>query len=207
MVPASYLTYFAASAGAGAALIGLLFVAISVSPEKIFLNPIPERRAVAANAFAALVNAFFISLGALIPGWDIGWFVAVMALLGLWNSLNLGAQLFWRKAPDSWRTLVRRVFLVVASLSIYGIEGAAGVHLALRPAEVGQIWSICVLVLSVYGVGLTRAWELLGATRVGVFSWLSPLHDVNVETPPEATVGAAVQSTTPGAQGEHPGGQ
>ena len=60
MVPASFANFFLATAGAGGALIGLLFVAISISPERIFSEGAPrERQAVASGAFTALVNAFF----------------------------------------------------------------------------------------------------------------------------------------------------
>ena len=44
------------------------FVAVSIAPEQIVSATAPvERRAMAASAFTALLNAFFISLGALVP--------------------------------------------------------------------------------------------------------------------------------------------
>jgi hypothetical protein len=35
------------------------------------------------------------------------------------------------------------------------------------------------LLLPIYATGLTRAWQLLGARRRGLFSWFSPLNDLN----------------------------
>jgi hypothetical protein len=60
MLPPELSNYFLATAGAGAALIGLLFVAVSIAPEQIATRRAPlERQAVAASTFTALVNAFF----------------------------------------------------------------------------------------------------------------------------------------------------
>lgn len=39
------------------------------------------------------------------------------------------------------------------------------------------------LLLAVYGIGLTRAWQLLGARRFGLMGWLSPLHELNQAKP------------------------
>ncbi len=68
MVPPEFANFFIASASAGGALVGLLFVAVSIAPEQIVAAQAPiERQAVATSAFTALMNAFFISLFALIP--------------------------------------------------------------------------------------------------------------------------------------------
>src|SRR5258706_4933834 len=68
VVPPEFANFFIASAGAGAALVGLLFVAVSIAPEQLVTRRAPmERQAVAGSAFTALMNAFFISLVALIP--------------------------------------------------------------------------------------------------------------------------------------------
>ena len=69
------------SAGAAAALIGLLFVAISIAPEHTILEDAPiERQGVASSTFTALVNAFFISVAALIPGANLGYTTLIMSL-------------------------------------------------------------------------------------------------------------------------------
>jgi hypothetical protein len=61
VVPPEFLNFFTASTGAGAALVGLLFVAVSLAPEQIVTLQAPvERQAVAGSAFTALINAFFI---------------------------------------------------------------------------------------------------------------------------------------------------
>jgi hypothetical protein len=73
MVPSAYDAYFTAAATAGAALIGLLFVAVSVRDETIFgPEAIPGGEALAITAFTCLVNSFVVSLLALIPRTNIG---------------------------------------------------------------------------------------------------------------------------------------
>jgi hypothetical protein len=212
MVPASFQSFFVASAGAGAALIGLLFVAISISPDRIFRDGQPERTAVAASAFTALVNAFFISLGALIPQISIGWFVAIMAGLGLSNSLNLGIRLFRRGAPRLWLTLLRRGLLVLLSLGVYGEQMYLAIQLISKPNITDVVWNVAFITLGVYGLGLTRAWELLGAPRYTLLSWLSPMHDVNRDAESELDSAAAstpvpapAQSASASSDGDHSG--
>jgi membrane associated rhomboid family serine protease len=63
MLPAAYIPFFAASIGASGALIGLLFIAISIAPERtVGTMATPERAAVAGAAFTARSNVFFIAL-------------------------------------------------------------------------------------------------------------------------------------------------
>ena len=63
MVPGVLTNFFIASAGAGAALLGLLFVSISISPEeKITLHASVETRLSAYSALISLTNAFLVSL-------------------------------------------------------------------------------------------------------------------------------------------------
>lgn len=181
MVPPELSNYFLATAGAGAALIGLLFVAVSISPEQIASRRAPiERQAVAASTFTALVNAFFISLGALMPG-SLGLIGLIMSFLGLLNSLALGSHLL--RHPKNWQNFLRRVFLILLSLAIYGAEFYFALRLTITPSAVDSAYTLASLLLAVYSIGLIRAWELLGVNRFGVLSWLNPLYDVNKSVP------------------------
>ena len=181
MVPPELSNYFLATAGAGAALLGLLFVAVSISPERIASRRAPiERQAVAASTFTALVNAFFISLGALIPG-SLGLVGLIMSFLGLLNSLALGGHLL--RHPKNWQNFLRRVFLILISLAIYGAEFYYALRLTITPSAVDSAYTLASLLLAVYSVGLIRAWELLGVNRFGLLSWLNPLYDVNRSVP------------------------
>ena len=181
MVPEAFNTFFLASAGIGATLVGLIFVAVSIAPEhNVQANAPIERQAMAASSFTALLNAFFISFGALIPGF-IGPMTLIMSTLGLINSSLLAWNLL--KEQERWQNVVRRVFLILVSIIIYGYEFYYAILIILKPDSVGNIYTLAGLLLGVYGIGLTRAWELLGARRFGLGGWLSPLRDLNETTP------------------------
>jgi hypothetical protein len=84
VVPDSFTAYFTATAGAAGALIGLLFVAISLRPDSVFGQNASQRgRALAGSSFTGLVNGFFLSLTALIPGSNLGVSAAILAVAAL----------------------------------------------------------------------------------------------------------------------------
>ncbi len=181
MVPEAFNNFFLASAGVGATLVGLIFVAVSIAPEHIVQSNAPiERRAMAASAFTALLNAFFISFGALIPG-IIGSLTLVMSALGLTTSSLLAWNLL--KERERWQNVVRRVFLILVSFIIFGFEFYYAILIIKEPDNVGNFYTLAALLLAVYGIGLTRAWQLLGARRFGLGGWLSPLRELNETMP------------------------
>jgi hypothetical protein len=178
MVPQALNTYFLASAGASATLVGLIFVAISLWPREKMLHAPPTWRAVAGGAFFALLNAFFVSLFALNSLVNLGGAALTLCLLGLANSLYLGVPLL-RAIPD-WRRQIRAVVaasaLVVVSFAVYGAEGYFGVRLLLQPGDTFAVGGIAVVLAVLYALGLTRAWELLGIEQIGLRSLLNPLQ-------------------------------
>ena len=161
MIPADYSNFFVASSQASAALIGLLFVAVSIAPERIFGHEAQaERQALALSAFTALANAFFISFGSLIPDLPFGVLVVVAGGVAVSQTIALLA-LF-----PSWRregTLVRSVVLFAISAAIYVSEIVLGILLLYKPGDPGYVNQLAVLLLGVFSIGLARAWELLGA--------------------------------------------
>ena len=166
MVTPQFTSFFIASASAGAALVGLLFVAVSIAPERIVMANAPvERRAMAASSFTALLNAFFISLGALIPE-NVGFLILLMSASGLVNSLFLAWNLL--KERQSWQNVLRRIILILAGFIIYGYELYFAILLLYQPNNLDIFYPLTGLLLSVYGIGLVRAWQLLGARRYGL---------------------------------------
>ncbi len=176
MVPPEFANFFIASASAGAALVGLLFVAVSIAPENIVTRRAPvERQAVAGSAFTALVNAFFISLVALIPHFNFGPIIVPFNSLCLLTSLIQAWQLL--RLRKGWLSLLRRAILVLLSFALYGLELVNAFQLINDPSQVGNVYALVLLLLGAFVLGLTRAWELLGV-QWGLFGWLNPLRDV-----------------------------
>jgi hypothetical protein len=191
MLPATFDNFFLATSSGGAALIGLLFVATSISPEKVFSrNASPEVTAVATSAFTALVNAFFISISALLPGSGLGYVALLFALMGGINSMSLGfrlAQNRWQhrhdfKGNSLWLRIARDLVLTVGALVVYIFELIFALQLIHNPRDADAVSSLATIILVVNGVGLTRAWELLGARRGGLLGWLNPLAHTDPPT-------------------------
>lgn len=172
MIPSSFTPFFAASAGAAAALIGLLFVAVSVRPEKVFGEAAEAQNTLAASAsFTALLNAFFISMGALIPGANLAIFVFTLGPIAILNSAVLAIDAFRQPTRTA---VMRAVGLVVVALALYGYELMNANQLIQTPRDVGPVYNITATLLGVYIYGVARAWQLLGANRRGVLSLLVP---------------------------------
>jgi hypothetical protein len=168
MVPEAFVNYFLGSSGASAALIGLLFVAISIAPERVFGEQAhAEQRAIAVSAFLALLDAFFVSLVALIPTARLG--------RHLWDERREG------RAPG-----IHRPTLLLGSFVIYGMEIGIAVALIGAPHHAGYVYGLAYLLLGDYGLGIGRAWELLGARNEGLFTLLRHVRGADApDTSPE----------------------
>jgi hypothetical protein len=178
VVPLEFQSFFIASAGAAAALAGLLFVAASLAPEQSVTRRAPvERQAVAGSAFTALINAFFISLAALVPHFNFGTFIVPISAVSLATSLFQAWSLL--RPRKGWPSFLRRAIVVVVSLGLYVLQLRQGIGLIAEPAQVGFVYEMLFLLMGTFALGLIRAWELLGAQRYGLGGWLNPLRDVD----------------------------
>lgn len=158
MIPSEFMTFFAASLTADGALIGLLFVAIAIEPERIFGESATQERELAASgAFTSLVNAFLVSMIALIPDLNIGWGVIFIAGVSLLNIMIHAAD----KLRRGQRTFNRSLFYTISALLLYGLEIFYSVQLILQPHDLNAVYTLIVVLVVTYGVALTRAWTLL----------------------------------------------
>src|SRR5215468_9835258 len=140
-----FANFFLAGTGAGAALIGLLFVAVSVRPGLLASRDThPAVQVAVAMAFTALVNGFFISFAALLPRAYIGNVALFMGVLSTWSCLTAAVGLIRHLLANHtlrpWRPLARGLTLVVAGLVIYGWEIVAGWRALQAPDDIGFVY-------------------------------------------------------------------
>jgi Na+/citrate or Na+/malate symporter len=152
MVPSGIVGYFAATSAAAGALIGLLFVAVSLRPESIFgPNAAPKARRLAESSFTGLVNSFFLSLVALIPQTNIGYPAAILAALSFY--ITLTRQLRKEKASQ--------LTVLLSTFAIYLLQFGLGIAAIVQPSNVNLVYLIGYVVIAALSVALSRAWTLL----------------------------------------------
>jgi hypothetical protein len=155
MVPGEYDAYFAATATAAAALVGLLFVAVSVRDDTIFgPNAIPGGEALAITAFTGLVNSLVVSLVGLIPKVNIGEPAVIMAVIGVVASVRLQRRLHAGRNP-------RSLIVLAVTLLAYAAQFGFGVLLLLKPHDSEWVLNLSFIIFLTLIVSLQRAWSLL----------------------------------------------
>jgi hypothetical protein len=167
-VVSPYEDFFIASAGASAAILGLLVVAIAVVNADDSNPTTRELRTVlAGSAFVALVDIFLVSTVALTGGSvDLGGSSLVMAVVGLLATRRLVPRA--KRAGNFARgARARNVNIVFASASVVSYSAQFGLAVALlADAGSGALQHALVLVLvALYCSALGRAWVVTGITR------------------------------------------
>jgi hypothetical protein len=168
VVPASFHDFFNGCASVAAALIGLLFVALSVSQEKLTGDQAStEHQVRAAAAFSALVNTLVIALVGLLPLASLSEAGIILAGAGLITSAGLIIVLYrerrGRVRPGDLRMLA---ILVV----LYGLQLANAVQLDGAPRDIAGIARQGGLAIVFFVFGIARSWQLVGARNVSLAS-------------------------------------
>lgn len=165
MSTASAHDFFSACASAGGALIGLLFVAISVAPERILGPEASDVHGVrAAATLTAFTNALTVVLFGLIPGDNAGYPALSVAVVGLLFITAAMVRVFpgWRRKEIR---LLDFTFLV-GLFVVFIVQLIAGIGLARHAGNRGDLQTICTLVIVCFLIGIARAWELVGGPTV-----------------------------------------
>jgi hypothetical protein len=202
VVPVSYHDFFGGCATIAGALIGLLFVAISVSPGRSAGGKASlDHQVTAGAAFSALVNTLVIALVALLPGASLGQTATVLAAIGLSSTIGLVVVLFREhQAPIR----IDQIVLLVALLALYGLELADGIALGRSPRDLGHVNSLGVLSIAFFGFAIARAWQLVGARSSHLLPTVAGLAR-RPASPAAVPAGPGEAAAGPGAGSPDPG--
>ena len=168
MVPESIRDFFVTSGSAAGALIGLLFVAISVASDRLARAKTGAQlhRIRASAALTAFTNALAVSLFALIPGHKIGPTAAAVAAVGL--AFVIGALLsLVRLRQMRWDTLRDALFLTGLA-GTFVVQLIEAVEVITQPVDAGAVNTIAVLLIVCFLIGIARSWELIGGPSIGI---------------------------------------
>jgi hypothetical protein len=167
MVPESFHEFFLGSAGVAGGLIGLLFVAVSVAPERV--TAAEAERAHQVRARAALTsfgNALAVSLFALIPNIGFGGSVTVIGTIGLLFVAGSLLSLLRTARNHHLRTMD---YTFLAGLAVvFGLQLVEGLRLSRHHGSADATSTVAVLVIACFFIGISRAWELIGGPTVSL---------------------------------------
>jgi hypothetical protein len=168
VVPEGIHDFFVASGSAAGALIGLLFVAISVSAQHLAQDKAGAQlhRVRASGALGAFTNALTVSLFALIPGHKIGPTALVVAILGL-MFVTASLLSLIRLNQVRWGTVHDALFLIGLAIT-FVIQLIEGIDVIASPGDSGAVNTIAVLVVICFLIGVARSWELIGGPSIGI---------------------------------------
>jgi hypothetical protein len=167
MTPENLHDFFVASAGVAGALIGLLFVAISVAGDRLAATAETQVNRIRAQAaLTTFLNSLVVSLFALVSANWLGGAAVVTAIIGL--AFVAGSLLSLLRLHRRWSNLRDAAFLL-ALLGVLVRELIGGRSLQAHPDDASAVQTIAVLVVLCFVIGIARAWELIGAPpKIGV---------------------------------------
>ena len=168
MVLGDYRELFVVIATSAATLIGLLFVAMSVSRGRSQAHPQVIREFRAAAALLAFTNPFTVSLFGLVPGTNIGYPAAIVGVIGLtFAAAGVRATM---ALPSRLRHGRPQATLILALLFVFGLQIVFGVALIIHPHSSGALAMIGYVLVASLLIGIGRAWELVGDWDTGLFA-------------------------------------
>jgi hypothetical protein len=167
VAPADYHDFFLGSVTLGGALVGLLFVAVSVNPGGIGERGAPAKRVQATTALAAFLSPLFISLVALLPAGNIGATAIALGSTGAFTMLSLLLVTLRRHRDVSIWPRISMIVLVAGQFTAYVIQIFLGAHLLGNSGAGGSLGSLTSLMIVFFAFGVVRTWEYVDGLPIG----------------------------------------
>jgi hypothetical protein len=167
VTPPDLHEFFATSAGVAGALVGLLFVAISVSGDRLVDHADARTyRLRASGTLTAFTNALTVSLFAILPGTKVGWTTLTVSVIGL--MFVVGSAISMVRAHALTWQYRRDVFFLVTLAVAFVFQLCYGLAIISRPGDTNAVDTVAVLVIVFFLVGIARTWELIGGPAYGL---------------------------------------
>jgi hypothetical protein len=166
VVPESIHDFFTASGSVAGALIGLLFVAISVAAGRLAREEAQIHRIRAVAALTAFSNALVVSLFALIPGHKIGPAAVAAACFGL--IFVVAALLSLIRLHQVRQAVLRDALFLLGLVVTFVLQLLSGAEVLAQPGDAGSVNTIASLVIVCFLIGIARSWELIGGPSIGL---------------------------------------
>jgi hypothetical protein len=193
MVPAGYSYFVEVGASVAGALIGLLFVAISVVPHKLAGEAAsPEFQVKAGLALSTRLDAMLLCLYGLLPGRNLAMAGLVVALWGLGVTAGVGRRQLRRNAINartggteaSAKNGPLRALAVFALATVFVLQLLNSVVHVFSPHSQGCVSWDTTLIIVCFLFAITRASELLGGSKASVLALFVPSrHRVGAVAP------------------------
>jgi hypothetical protein len=183
---------FVAIATAAAALTGLLFVAMSVSPRPAGGRPHGTIHQVrSAGALLAFTNPLGVTLFGLVPGNNPGWATAAFGVVGALFILASVRSIL--SDPKARPRLLNQITLIVGQLAVFVTEIVYGIELLQNHRDVSALETVGNVLVASTLIGIARAWEFVGDRDTGLWASIAVLatgRDHPLSVPDEATAEA-----------------
>jgi hypothetical protein len=168
MVPDNLHDFFMTTGSAAGALIGLLFVAVSVSAQRLAIESADTQshRIRASAALTSFTNALAVSLFALLPGQKVGPTTLTVAILGIVFVMSSVLSLV-RLGQVRW-PFPRDLIYLAGLLVVFVIQLIEGWTVSFTPSNAGAVDTIGFLVVICFLLGVARSWELIGGPNLAL---------------------------------------